>query len=156
VHSLGPFGTPYLFLSHLPLSARVAGCRSHASPVGASRVASDLLVQACRRPYPGRTDEAGSLVPPEGSVPSSTSAFPRFAAGRLLHHPFRGLLGVPCRCGLSARQVAQGNPLHRGLPPLRYLHYRPDCYRAERFQVPGRESHPLKTDTFSRRTRRLG
>jgi hypothetical protein len=36
----------------------------------------------------------------------STSAFPRFTAGRLLHHPFRGLHSVHYRYGLQTRQVA--------------------------------------------------
>src|SRR5438477_7343172 len=39
------------------------------------------------------------------TVPSS-SAFPVPQAGRLLHHPFRGLLSVHSRYGLHARQVA--------------------------------------------------
>ena len=36
----------------------------------------------------------------------STSAFPRFSAGRLLHHPFRGLHSVHYRYGLQTCQVA--------------------------------------------------
>jgi len=40
-------------------------------------------LSACRRQYPGRTDGNCSLAFP------STSAFPRFAAGQLLHHLFR-------------------------------------------------------------------
>ena len=34
------------------------------------------------------------------------SAFPRLVAGQLLHHSFRGLLGVYFCYGLHARQVA--------------------------------------------------
>ena len=37
----------------------------------------------------------------------SASAFPRFSAGRLLRHPFRGLLSVHSRYGLQTRQVAK-------------------------------------------------
>src|SRR6516225_9639744 len=40
------------------------------------------------------------------TVPS-TSAFPRSSAGRLLHHPFRGLLSVHSRYGPHACQVAE-------------------------------------------------
>src|SRR6266496_1487879 len=39
------------------------------------------------------------------TVPSA-SAFPEIQAGRLLHHPFRGLLSVHSRYGLHARRVA--------------------------------------------------
>jgi hypothetical protein len=36
----------------------------------------------------------------------ATAAFPVIQAGRLPHHPFRGLLSVHSRYGLHARQVA--------------------------------------------------
>jgi hypothetical protein len=62
----------------------------------------------------------------------SPSAFPEIQAGRLLHHLLRGLLSVHSRYGLYARQVAQGDPLHRRLRRFRYLHRRSDCYRVER------------------------
>src|SRR5215469_11978931 len=39
-------------------------------------------------------------------TPPLTSAFPRFAAGQLLHHPFRGLLSVYLHYGLQTCQVA--------------------------------------------------
>ena len=47
--------------------------------------------------------------------------------------------------------ITQGDPLHRRLQQLRYLHHCSDCYRLER-QVAGRELHPLKTHTFARHT----
>jgi len=44
----------------------------------------------------------------------STSAFPRFTAGQLLHHPFRGLHSVHSRYGLQTRQVAKATLYTRG------------------------------------------
>src|ERR1700728_694115 len=58
---------------------------------------------------------------------------------------------VHSRFGLHGRQVAQGDPLHRRLRRLRYLHHRSDCYRPER-PVAGWDSHPLEIAAFSRRT----
>src|SRR6266436_4075648 len=46
------------------------------------------------------------------------SAFPRFSAGRLLHHRFRGLLSVHCGYGLHARQVAIATLCTRGFSSL--------------------------------------
>ena len=60
-------------------------------PNGASRVASLSRVHACHRHYPGRT--AGCVC---RSPSPATAAFPEYQAGRLLHHPFRGLLSVHC------------------------------------------------------------
>jgi len=48
---------------------------------------------------------AGSMELSAHTLPS-TSAFPESTAGRLLHHPFRGLHGVQVRYGLQTRQVA--------------------------------------------------
>src|SRR5690606_11916977 len=53
----------------------------------------------------------------------STSAFPRFAAGRLLHHPFRGLHSVHYRYSLQnlpSRQKRPSTPeaSAASLPPL--------------------------------------
>jgi hypothetical protein len=45
----------------------------------------------------------------------------------------------------------KGDPLHRRLRQLRYLHYRSDCYRLER-PVAGWDLHPLSVGAFSRRT----
>src|SRR6266699_2599298 len=51
------------------------------------------------------------------TIPSA-SAFPRIAAGRLLHHYFRGLLSVHSRYGLHARQVAFATLCTRGFSSL--------------------------------------
>ena len=85
------------------------------------------------------------------SRPAAT-AFPGFPAGRLPHWSFRGLLSVHSRYGLRARRVAQGDPLHRRLRLLRYLHNRSVGYGPER-QFARRDSHPLKTSAFPRHTR---
>jgi hypothetical protein len=44
----------------------------------------------------------------------SASAFPRFAAGQLLHHPFRGLHSVHICYGLQTCQVAKATLYTRG------------------------------------------
>src|SRR5437016_13096722 len=51
------------------------------------------------------------------TIPSA-SAFPRSSAGRLLHHPFRGLLSVHSRYGLHARRVAIATLCTRGFSSL--------------------------------------
>src|SRR5689334_17388137 len=65
-------------------------------------------MSACRRQYPGRTDGAIRSYSP------STSAFPRFSAGQLLPHPFRGLHSVHDCYGLQTRQVAYATLYTRG------------------------------------------
>src|SRR5437870_5550330 len=79
--------------------SRASGWVTHPPP-GVSRVARALLVQTCRRHYPGGTRGAGSLALP------SRSAFPIPLPGRLPHYDFRGLLGVHSRYGLPARGAA--------------------------------------------------
>ena len=81
------------------------------------------------------TTPAGPLGP-LAHLPPAAAAFPVSQSGRLPHCPFRGLLSVHSRYGLHGRQVAQGDPLHQKLRPLRYLHDRSDCYRLER-ELPG-------------------
>ena len=81
----------------------------------------------------------------------ATAAFPVIQAGRLPRCPFRGLLSVHSRYGLHVRRVAQGDPLHRRLQPIRHLLDCSDCYRLER-PLAGWESHPLKIHAFARRT----
>ena len=57
-------------------------------------------------PLPRRDREACRFVPPpsrSGSLCIAAAAFPVTQAGRLPHHPFRGLLGVHSRYGLLAR-----------------------------------------------------
>jgi hypothetical protein len=116
---------------------------------GASRVASGPLCLHAVANTP-----AGSMGTVRSSSPS-TSAFPRFSAGQLLHHPFRGLHSVHYCYGLQTRQVAKSDPLHQRLQQLRYLHYCSDCYRVERTSSRAGFS-PLWTSAFSRRTRKLG
>lgn len=45
---------------------------------------------------------------------------------------------------LASSQIAQGNPLHRRLQPLRHLHDCSDCYRLER-PLPGGSDPRWKT-----------
>src|SRR5262245_17384113 len=76
-------------------------------------------MQACRRHYPGGKAGGAELAPPDNLA---SSAFPIPLLGRLPHLPFRGLLGVHSRYGLSARGVA-GRPFASeasvvSLPPL--------------------------------------
>ena len=61
-----------------------------------------------------------------------SSAFPKSAAGRLLHPKFRGLLSVHSRYGLHACRVAFTTLFHRRLQQLCYLHRYSDCHRTER------------------------
>ena len=78
-------------------------------------------------PLPRQVRETKSLV-----TNPSTSAFPKFRVGRLLHYGFRGLFSVHSRYGLQTRQVALCDPLHRRLRRLCCLHRRSDCYLVER------------------------
>jgi hypothetical protein len=78
-------------------------------------------------PLPRQVRETKSLV-----TNLSTSAFPKFRVGRLLHYGFRGLLSVHSRYGLQTRQVALCDPLHRRLRRFCCLHRRSNCYRVER------------------------
>ena len=80
----------------------------------------------CHRHYPGRSDEACSLV--------------------LLHRPRPSLCNSQvgsCNCCFGACSAfthvmactlaeSPSDPFHRKLRQLRYLHYRFDCYRVER------------------------
>ena len=85
----------------------------------------------------------------------STSAFPRFAAGRLLHHPFRGLHSVHYRYGLQTRQVTNVTLYTRGFSSFVASTTAPIATGWSE-PVPGRDCPPLWTSAFSRRTRRLG
>ena len=88
---------------------------SHELPVdqtaitaGASRVASGpLCLHAVANTPAGPTGSFARTLP-------STAAFPRFSAGQLLHHPFRGLHSVHFRYGLQTRQVAKATLYTRG------------------------------------------
>jgi hypothetical protein len=79
-----------------------------ATTAGASRVASGpLCLHAVANTPAGPMGPFARLLP-------STSAFPRFSAGQLLHHPFRGLHSVHSRYGLQTRQVANATLYTRG------------------------------------------
>ena len=113
----GPFPPPALpgFSSTTGLSAtpggpacpsRASGWRSRPPPPGASRVASDLLLQTCRRHYPGGI--AGSVV--RSSRPSD-GGLPHYVAGRLPHQS----LSRPAQRSLTLRPACsrsrQDDPL---------------------------------------------
>jgi hypothetical protein len=131
---------------------------SHAfPPPGVSRVASDPLCRHAVAITPvGSLDQ---IVRNEGlSTPRyspATAAFPVSVAGRLPHYPFRGLLSVHSRYGLPARGVAKrpfpskAPAVSLPPPPLRLL-------PAGTTKVAGRELHPLRIDTFPRRTQKTG
>jgi hypothetical protein len=68
---------------------------------GASRVASDPLCL-----HAGANTPAGPREWSRSFSAPSSSAFPRFWTGRLLHYQFRGLLSVHSRYDLQTRQVA--------------------------------------------------
>jgi len=84
----------------------------------------------------------------------SASAFPRFSAGRLLRHPFRGLLSVHSRYGLQTRQVAKAT-LYTGGSSSFVTSATAPIASGWSEPVPGRDSHPLLTSAFSRRTRKV-
>ena len=127
----------------------LAGVRlGHAPTAGVSRVAPISLCRHAVAITPVEP-QAGVLSLPMKPV---TAAFPIPLLGRLPHYAFRGLLGVHSGYGLSARGVAHGDPFHRRLRQYRCLHCRFDCYRLER-PLAGWELHPLKIDTFPRRTK---
>jgi len=128
-------------------------CPSRASgwvtypPLGASRVASDLPVQTCRRHYPG-------------GIASGIVSFPwRCDCG--LPHPIAGsapTLNVsrPARRSLTLRPACSRSRPRRPFPskasavslpplPLRLL--------PAGTTIAGWELHPLKNDAFSRRTK---
>src|SRR5262249_32597347 len=109
----GPFPPPALpgFVGTTDLSdspggpacpSRASGWPSRGPPPGVSRVAPDLPVQACRRPYPG-----GNAGSPVARLSAASAAFPTPLLGRLPHFLFRGLLGVHACYGLPARGVAR-------------------------------------------------
>ena len=76
------------------------------------------------------------------------SAFPRFTAGRLLHHPFRGLLSVHSCCGLPAHQVATATLFIGGFSSFVTSTAAP-IVTGWSDPVPGRDFNPLKSNAFS-------
>src|SRR6202171_462680 len=106
-----------------------------------------------RSPYAGmlsplpRRDRRRDRVAPRTAT---TAAFPKCPLGRLPHQSFRGLLGVHSRYGLPARGIAYrsfpSEASAASLPPL------PLRLLLAGATVARWELHPLKNDTFARRT----
>ncbi len=125
--------------------SRASGWHAPAT-AGVSRVAS---ISLCRHAV--AITPVGPQVGSCCSPKPTTAAFPIPLLGRLPHYPFRGLLGVHSRYGLPARGVAQAALSIEGFgsfvtsTPLRLL--------PAGATVAGWELHPLKIDTFSRRTK---
>jgi hypothetical protein len=88
------------------------------------------------------------------TVPSA-SAFPVRKAGRLLHHPFRGLLSVHSRYGLHAHRVAFATLCTEGFSGF-VTSAAASIVTGRNEPAPGRDFHPLWTSAFSRRTFGLG
>jgi hypothetical protein len=97
-------------------------------------------------PLPRQVRETKSLF-----TNPSTSAFPKFRMGRLLHYGFRGLLSVHSRYGLQTRRVAYATLYTRGLGGFVTSTAAPVATRWSD-PVPGRVFLPLWTSAFSRRT----
>jgi hypothetical protein len=97
-------------------------------------------------PLPRWDHWSGSLRGGRPPNPPVTAAFPVFAAGRLLHRAFRGLLGVHSRYGLPARGIegSGGFVTSTAAPSATGWSDR----------VAGRELHPLKIRAFPRRTQK--
>ena len=106
-------------------------------------------------PIPRQDPEESIARAASGSESFWTTAFPRFTAGRLLHHPFRGLLSVHSHYGLHARQVATATLCTKGFSSF-VASTAASVATGRSDPVPGRDFHPLKNSAFSRRTRKLG
>jgi hypothetical protein len=104
---------------------------AHTPTAGVSRVAFVLLVQTCRRHYPGGTAGEIRLLPwnqrrrPSPILGWVGSHIFRFGACSAFTHVTACLLAEPLT-----------GPFHRRLRQLRYLRYRSDCYWLEQ-QLPG-------------------
>ena len=137
----------------------LAGVRLRVTPLtaGVSRVALDLRVQACRRHYPGG---------PLGSIARGTAYSNRFPSrqrrrpspcsvpGRRPHWTFRGLLNVHSRYGLPARRIAKRPVCLEGSDGFVTSTAAPIA-TGWSDPVAGWELHPLKINTFPRRTQSL-
>jgi hypothetical protein len=150
----GPFPRPALpgVLGRTGLSAtpsgpvrpsRASSWRSRPPPLGASRVASDLRVQACHRQYPGGTTGSRRFAGCDPQFPSD-GGLPRFHGGSA---PTFSLSG-PAQRSLALRPTCSRSRLKRPFtskasavslppPPLRLL-------PAGATRVAGRDLHPLK------------
>ena len=84
----------------------------------------------------------------------STSAFPVYWAGQLLHRYFRGLLSVYSRYGLPIRGVTYVTLSIRGFSSVVTSAVAPIATGWSE-PVPGRDSPPLWIGAFSRRTSKL-
>ena len=106
-----------------------------------------LILCVCMlSPLPRQVRETKSLM-----TNPSTSAFPKFRMGRLLHYRFRGLLSVHSRYGLQTRQVAYATLYTGGLGGFVTSTAAPIA-TGWSDPVPGRAFFPLWTSAFSRRT----
>jgi hypothetical protein len=135
---------PGLALTGIRLSSRD-------SPLGASHVASDLRVQACHRQFPGGTPGACRVV--RSNLLCLPGRRPWPYSNRVGSHIglFRGLLGVHCRCGLPARQVAKVARCLEGFDGFVTSTAAPIA-TGWSDQLSGRESHPLEIRALARRT----
>jgi hypothetical protein len=131
----------------------LAGIRSSSrdSPLGASRVASDLRVRACHRPYPGGTPGACRVVRGNPSV-SRDDGLPRIATGSA---PTSACFGA-CTAFtvVAACPLAEPPEAARGLEGFDGLVTSTAAPIATGWsdQLSGRESHPLEIRALARRT----
>src|SRR5213078_3214830 len=104
-------------------------------------------MSACRRHYPGRIDGTDSLM-----TAPSTSAFPSYQLGRLLHYQFRG----PAQRSLVLQPADSPSRLMRPFPPEAPAALLPPpplrLLPGGAIQFPGGSFIPLWTSAFSRRT----
>src|SRR5215475_15750600 len=96
----------------------------------------------CRRPYPGRSDGACSLVRLHRQRPSLVTQ-----SGRLLQLLFRGLLSVYSRYGLHAHRVTNVTLCTESSDGSVTLSAASVVTRWSE-PVPGWELHPLKSSAF--------
>src|SRR3954471_21754218 len=88
--------------------------------------------------------------------PPALAAFPGNGSGRLLHYQFRGLVGCslalrPAHSRIALKAIFTSKAPTASFPPLP-LRLLP----AGATQLPGGPCSPLKTSSFSRRTRCIG
>jgi hypothetical protein len=116
---------------------------------GASRVASDPLCL-----HAGANTPAGPREWSRSFSAPSSSAFPRFWTGRLLHYQFRGLLSVHSRYDLQTRK----SPMRPSTPEAPAALLPPPPLRllpGGAIQFPGGSFSRCGPAPFSRRTRTI-